>query len=149
MAEGESQALSPELLDPAGIPVLLAAERALVFLTVPWSMPERRARASFLRAAERLQAEHGESGARCVLLDEDAPAVASWLATIDIPCCPMGSGSLIWLERGRRVEYVLAGETMKPREIVEHTLARWNDTAGRRNEHRSRSPAAPAQDDTG
>jgi hypothetical protein len=56
-----------------------AASRALVFLTVPWSIPERHGRSAFQAAAERLTAEHANLGIELFSLDEEAEWCQRWL----------------------------------------------------------------------
>ncbi|MBY0514904.1 MAG: hypothetical protein K2P78_13435 [Gemmataceae bacterium] len=109
------------------LPAVDAAPRALVFLTVPWSGPERVARAAFRSAAERLAAESPELGVECFALDEEAGWCQTWLAGLGLPQLgggyPLGAGSMVWLESGRAVSHEVGGCSLRPGGIV--ARARW------------------------
>src|SRR4051794_14748963 len=85
--------------DGSLLPAVNAASRALVFLTVPWSGPERRARVAFRAAAEQLAAESPGLGVECFSLDEDSEWCQAWLATLGVPQLsgghPIGAGSML------------------------------------------------------
>ncbi|MFO0798333.1 MAG: hypothetical protein U0804_12720 [Gemmataceae bacterium] len=106
-----------------------AAPRALVFLTVPWSGPERSARAQFRAAAHRLAAEHPELGIEFFSLDEEADWCQAWVGAFGIEGLgygvPRGAGSMLWLERGRLVSSELGGAGLAAGGIVARTLWLW------------------------
>ena len=109
--------------------VVNAAPRALVFLTVPWSGPERAGRAAFWDAAESLAAESPELGVECFALDEESPWCQAWLAGLGLPQLggghPLGAGSMLWLESGRPVSHEVGGCALKPGEIVARSRWLW------------------------
>jgi hypothetical protein len=113
--------------DGSLLPAVSAAPRALVFLTVPWSGPERTARAAFRAAAARLAAESPELCIECFSLDEEAEGCQAWLAGLGLPQLgggyPLGAGSIVWLESGRAVSHEVGGCALKPGGIV--ARARW------------------------
>ncbi len=113
--------------DGSLLPAVNAALRALVFLTVPWSGPERTARTAFRVAAEQLAAESPDLGIECFSLDEEAEWCQAWLATLGLPQLgggyPLGAGSILWLESGRAVTHEIGGCQLKPGGIV--ARARW------------------------
>ena len=113
--------------DGSLLPAVNAAPRALVFLTVPWSGPERTARVAFRAAAEQLDAEFPDLGIKCFSLEEDAEWCQAWLASLGMPQLgdgyPLGAGSMLWLESGRAVSHEIGGCQLKPGDIVDR--ARW------------------------
>ena len=93
--------------DEALIAAINAAPRAMVFLTVPWSSPERTARADYRKAVARL-AEIGLL-VEAFAVDEESDIGQRWLAslgllvTYDGVGVPQGWGAVLWLEYGRVV----------------------------------------------
>src|SRR5262245_6489114 len=114
-------------IDGSLLSAVTVAPRALVFLTVPWSVPERTARLAFRTAADQLAAASPELGVECFVLDEEARWCRSWLATLGVPQLggghPLGAGSMVWLESGRAVSHEIGGCQLKPGGIV--ARARW------------------------
>jgi hypothetical protein len=95
------------------------APHAIVFLRVPWSAPERVARADFRKAVARLEGV-GLSFA-AFLLDEESELCQRWLASLSLPApytgegTPQGWGAVIWLELGSPVS--LVGRGIDEREV--------------------------------
>jgi len=116
-------------IDGSLLPRVNAAPRALVFLTVPWSGPERAARSAFLVAAKALAAEHEGLGVECYSMDEEADWCQKWLATLGVPQIgggiPHGAGSMLWLELGRVVAHAIDGSQLNPSIILSRTRALW------------------------
>ena len=115
--------------DGALLPAVNAAPRALVFLSVPWSGPERAARVSFRAAAAQLAAESPELGVECFWLDEEAEWCQEWLAGLGLPQLgggyPLGAGSTVWLESGRAVSLEVGGCSLQPGGIVARSRWLW------------------------
>jgi hypothetical protein len=115
--------------DGSLLPVVNATRRALVFLTVGWSGPERTARQSFRIAAERLASDDRDLGVECFVLDEDSEWCQVWLHAIGIPQLgsgyPLGAGSILWLESGRAVSHEIGGCSLKPKAIEARTHWLW------------------------
>jgi hypothetical protein len=109
--------------------VVAAAARALVFLTVPWSVPERHARLAFRAAAEQLASEHAHLGIEFFALDEDATWCQSWLAGLGVRQLgtgyPLGAGSMLWLESGRAVSSEIGGCSLRAGDIVARSVSLW------------------------
>jgi hypothetical protein len=126
-------------MDDLLLPAVNAARRALVFLTVPWSGPERSARMAFRAAAEQLATESPDLGVECFALDEEAEWCQAWLATLGVEQLgggyPLGAGSMLWLESGRVVSHEIGGCQLKPGGIVARTRWLWATAAA--------PPAAP------
>src|SRR4051794_22158750 len=99
-----------------------AAPRALVFLTVLWSGPERQTRLAFWAAAEQLSVEHTSLGIEFFSLDEEAEWCQRWLADMHVPQLgsgnALGAGSVLWLEHGRPVSFEVSGATLRSRDII-------------------------------
>ena len=72
-----------ETTDPNTIDSIKAAPRSMVILSVPWSGPERVARADFRKAVNRLQ-QIGLLFSSFVL-DEESEICQQWLATLGLP----------------------------------------------------------------
>jgi hypothetical protein len=105
-----------------------AAPRALVILSVPWSGPERIARAAFQEATARLATDFPQLGVECFSLDEDANWRQAWLAGLGLSLIirgSLGAGSMVWLESGRPVSHEIAGSSLRSSHIVARTCELW------------------------
>jgi hypothetical protein len=115
--------------DGSLLPAVNAAPRALVFLTVLWSGPERVARAAFRAAAETLDSGSPELGIKCFSLDEESDWCQAWLAGLALTQLgrgyPLGAGSMVWLESGRVVSHEIGGCSLKPDGIVARSRWLW------------------------
>jgi hypothetical protein len=120
VSEGSNEAL---------IASVIAAHRAMVLLSVPWSCPERTARADFRMAVARL-AEVGLS-VEAFMLDEESDSCQRWLASLGLPApyggggVPQGWGAVIWLEHGRVVHWVGRGVDARTVGIIALSKALW------------------------
>jgi hypothetical protein len=105
------------------------APRALVFLSVPWSCPERNARHAFRAAASRLAEEYPNLGISFFLLDEDYEATLTWLTSLGIPHFggryARGAGGILWLERGRAVSAEITANSLGVGGIIARCLWLW------------------------
>lgn len=105
------------------------AQRALVLISVPWSMQERQSRQAFEQALAELQAEptyQSVAGFR-IEVDEDA-AAQQWLASLGLQDWAInGAGGLLWLEAGRVVYRVISAHSAGPAKIAAQTRALWPD----------------------
>ena len=117
--------------DGSLIPAVNAAGRSLVFLTVPWSAPERTARAAFRTAAEQLATDSQGLDVECFALDEEADWCQAWLAAVGQPHLgngnPLGAGSMLWLELGRVVSHEIEGCSLKSGDIMARTHWLWSE----------------------
>jgi hypothetical protein len=79
------------------------AIRAIVFISVPWSSPERQGRVIFQKVVEILESEHLDIGVESYRLEVDEDEIAQqWLANVGYPdYAILGAGSLLWLQTGR------------------------------------------------
>jgi hypothetical protein len=115
--------------DESVIAAIHAAPKALVFLSVPWSCPERIARQHFVQAASRLP--ELSLGVECFLIEEEAEACSRWLSTLNLPPLgrtPLGAGSLLWLQEGRIVAFEISGQ-IPAYEIIRKCKLLWaNDS---------------------
>jgi hypothetical protein len=117
------------IADAEGLAAVQAAPRAMAFLTVPWSAPERVARAVFISAATQLSSPMSPVRVPCFLIDEGAEPCLSWLASLGLPALgtyPRGAGSVLWLAGGRVESFVIDGQSLKPQDIVARVGALWN-----------------------
>ncbi|MBN9523823.1 hypothetical protein J0H58_35820 [bacterium] len=118
--------------DDALLAAIAAAPRALVFLTVPWSCPERTARADFRKAVARL-AEFGLV-VEAFAVDEEAELAQRWLGGRGVPepygrGVPIGWGSVLWLEAGRLVGFVCRGIDERAIGLIGRSRALWGGAA--------------------
>jgi hypothetical protein len=115
--------------DEAMIVAINAAPRAMVFLTVPWSGPERTARADFRKAVTRL-AEIGLP-IEAFAMEEESEAGQRWLASLELLVTfegvgvPQGWGAVLWLEYGRLVWRIGSGIDERAIGIIALTKALW------------------------
>lgn len=107
------------------------APRAVVFISVPWSGPERNAREVFRTAASRLEVELPELDIRCFRLDvDDDVASQKWLASIGLPeFASAGAGSLVWLEGGRVVASEITANSLGTTGVVARSKLLWHGRA--------------------
>jgi len=101
----------------------------LVFLSVPWSGPERYARVAFLEAASNLESENPELGVKFFLLDEDAEECRTFMGSLGITnmtgAYSLGAGSLLWLEAGALVFHEISGLEAAAKGIARKTKELW------------------------
>lgn len=115
--------------DEAMIAAINAAPRAMVFLTVPWSGPERTGRANFREAVARL-AEIGLQ-VEAFAVDEESDVGQGWLSslgllvTFDGVGVPEGWGAVLWLEHGRVVWRIGRGIDERVVGIISRSKALW------------------------
>src|SRR5262249_43834072 len=109
------------------IPQICASTHAVVFLSVPWSGPERIGRKAFHSAVEELERDHRSLGVHYFLREVDEHKDSeNWLSSIgQHNLFLMGAGSLIWLESGTVKETEVSAETIGTRGIASHTLELW------------------------
>jgi hypothetical protein len=113
------------------VPTVVGARRAIVFLSVSWSTPERLARIVFEAAARELASSHGGIGAKAFLLQEDADESIEWLQSLGLAGlgeAPRGAGTILWLEHGRPVDFEFNGSNLTMAEVVERSIGLWTDS---------------------
>ena len=108
----------------------LAAEvRAIVYLTVDWSGPERHSRQVFQEAMNRL----GETRQDIAfgVVGEECDGYDAWLGARNVPknlgCS--GSGPVIWLESGRVIAWEVNAAWTGADRIVDRTRFLWPPTS--------------------
>jgi hypothetical protein len=122
-----------EAADEALLVAIAAAPRALVFLTVPWSCPERTARSDFRKAVGRLA--EIDLPVEAFAVDEESELVQRWLCTLGLPepygrGVPIGWGSMLWLEAGRVVGFVGHGIDERAVGIIGRSKSLWQQRHG-------------------
>jgi hypothetical protein len=101
------------------------AARAIVYLAVEWSMPERLARPIVQSAIGSLP----ELGFKFFAVEEDGPITGPWLIAHGWTKHPTGCGSLMWFEDGKTVAKELVPGELGAEAIVRKTLALWGQPA--------------------
>lgn len=100
------------------------APRAIVYLTVDWSVVEHRSREAVLAA---LAALPPELGFEFYTVREDGPTTAPWLAARGWPAYTSGNGPLLWFEHGQVVGKELLPGHVGAEAIVARTRSIWPD----------------------
>jgi hypothetical protein len=103
------------------------APRALVFISVPWSCPERNARQVFRAAVAKLEAEFPDLGTNYFRLDVDEDEISQkWLLSVGCPqFARLGAGSLLWLESGQVIFNEISANSLGVKGIVSRSKALW------------------------
>jgi hypothetical protein len=114
------------LTDVTDLPSLIAAPRSVLLLSVPWSMPERAARAVFYAAADQLGTALSPA-IQFFVMDEEAVWGRPWLMSLNIPSynAAIGAGTILWMANGRLMNSVLSGSQLTAKDIVERTRFFW------------------------
>ena len=118
MLEGSGQKLVADICK---------ASRAIVFVSVPWSGPERSARRLFDEAALTLEQTHPQCHIQFFRLEVDEDAVSQeWLSSLGFSdFATMGAGSILWLEAGRVVSGVVTANSLGVAGIVQRSTSHW------------------------
>jgi hypothetical protein len=105
---------------------LIAAPRAVTFVSVEWSGYERAGRPVFAELSELLAERHGELGVAFWILPEEWEGMANWFATCKPPVqSATGHGAVVWLERGRVVATEEHAARAGVNALVEQKLRLW------------------------
>ena len=107
------------------------APKALVFISVPWSGPERQGRQIFRAAADILDEEYADLGVAFFRLEVDEDeASQQWLMSVGYPqFAVMGAGSLLWLQSGQVVATEINALSLGASGIVDRSRSLWRDRA--------------------
>ena len=107
------------------------APKALVFISVPWSGPERQGRQIFRAAADVLDEEYADLGVAFFRLEVDEDeASQQWLMSVGYPqFAVMGAGSLLWLQSGQVVATEINALSLGASGIVDRSRSLWRDRA--------------------
>ena len=103
------------------------APLALVFISVPWSTPERHGRQAFRDAVAILEEKHADLGIAFFRLEVDEDETSKeWLISVGYPqFAAMGAGSLLWLQSGRVLSTEINANSLGARGIVDRTTSLW------------------------
>lgn len=116
-------------------PELVAAirevPRALVFISVPWSGPERQGRQVFRSSAATLDEMHADLGIAVFRLEVDKDeASRQWLVSMGYPqFSVMGAGSLLWIQAGEVVATETNALSLGASGIVDRSTSLWRGRA--------------------
>jgi len=106
------------LIDPS---VINHVPRAVVYLGVDWSMPERRSREIVLAALDEMSAVDFAFFA----LQEDDENILQWLALKGWRTIPLGNGSLLWFENGNLIASEIYPAIIGSKGISSKTRTMW------------------------
>jgi hypothetical protein len=106
---------------------------ALVFLSVPWSGPERQGRQVFRAAAGILGEKHKDLGISFYRLEVDEDETSQrWVASIGYPqFAATGAGSLLWLQEGQVLDTEINASYLGVSGIVARSTSLWGNQAQR------------------
>lgn len=102
------------------------APRALVFISVPWSTPERHARQVFRAAVSKLEAGSPDLGTNYFHLDVEDEVSQRWLLSVGfLQFAGLGVGSLLWLESGQVISSEISANSLGVEGVVVRSMALW------------------------
>jgi hypothetical protein len=110
----------------ADLDSIAAADRAMLFLSVTWSGPERHSRVVFLEAVGQLQREHPALGVSFWIAPETCDGFVEWAAPralAEPSAC--GCGAVVWLSQGNALVVELDAAKCGAAKLVDVTLALW------------------------
>jgi hypothetical protein len=107
------------------------AARALAFISVPWSGPERQGRQVFRAAAAILDEKHADLGIAFFRLEVDEDETAQqWLISVGYPqFAGMGAGSLLWVQGGHALATEINASYVGVSGIVARSTMLWANPA--------------------
>jgi hypothetical protein len=113
------------------VATIQAAPRALVFISVPWSAPERNARQVFHAAVALLEEACPDLGISFFRLNVDEDEVSQqWLRSLGLPQLAIaGAGSLLWLEAGKLIASEITANALGVRGVVGRSVSLWGGHA--------------------
>jgi hypothetical protein len=103
------------------------APRALVFISVPWSGPERQGRQVFRAAIAILEEKHADLDISFFRLEVDEDETSQqWLTSVGYPhFAGIGSGSLLWLQSGQVFATEISALSLGVSGIVARSTSLW------------------------
>jgi hypothetical protein len=103
------------------------SSRAIVFISVPWSGPERIARQLFRIAVDRIERDFSELGVSNFRLEVDEDEESHrWLSSIGyLPWAIAGVGSLLWLKSGKAISSEISASAIGVDGIIERSNSIW------------------------
>ena len=106
---------------------IAAAPRAIVFISVPWSIPERHARVAFQSAVAQFENTLSDLAISSFRLEVDEDEKAqNWLSSVGyLQFAVHGSGSLLWLESGKVVSSAITANALGAQGIISRTTSLW------------------------
>jgi len=103
------------------------APRAVVFISVPWSVAERHGRQAFRGAVALLEEKHPDLGISFFRLEVDEDEVSQQrLSSVGyLQFAGMGAGSLLWLQAGRVLATEINANSLGAPGIVARSTSLW------------------------
>lgn len=109
------------------IPLICQSSRAVVFISVPWSGPERISREVFRVAVAKLEKEFPDHGISFYHLEADEDESSQkWLTSVGHANYAIaGSGSILWVKSGSVISSELNASSIGVNGIFDCTLSVW------------------------
>jgi len=110
------------------VTAICEASRALVFISVPWSAPERSARQVLHAAVAQLERTYPALSLACFRLEVDGDAASlEWLSSLgQSSLANAGAGSVLWLTSGRMLSVEITANALGVEGIVSKSLSLWD-----------------------
>jgi hypothetical protein len=107
--------------------LIRGAPRALVFISVPWSIHERNARQAFRSAVALLEQSQPELAITFFRLEVDEDAISQeWLSSVGfLRFATLGVGSLLWLQGGQVLSSETNANVLGVKGIVARSMSLW------------------------
>jgi hypothetical protein len=111
----------------AALRAISNADRAIVFLSVEWSGPERISRDVFRDAVERLASDHPNIGASAWFLPELGEGAMEWVHSHGLSSAIVGGwGAVAWLTHDQVAAVELNATHFGADKLVERTVELWD-----------------------
>jgi hypothetical protein len=126
---GDSEGFTPviqQAFTRADLCSISDADRAMAFLSVVWSGPERHSRVVFLDAVGQLEREHPDTGASFWIVPETCDGFVEWASPRDLAeASASGCGAVAWLSHDHVVASELDAAECGAGRLVAITLTLW------------------------
>ena len=109
------------------IPEICKVSQAVVFVSVPWSGPERAARELFRLAVARLQKEFPDLAVSFYRLEADEDeASQNWLTSVGyLDYAIAGNGAILWVKTGQVISSASSANNIGVDGIIDRSLSIW------------------------
>ena len=109
------------------VPAIREESRAIVFISVPWSMPERLGRVTFFEACNKFEKMAIQLGISFFRLEVDEDKISQhWLSSQGYgEFATYGAGSLLWVEVGKVISAEVNLNGRGANWIIVRSLALW------------------------
>lgn len=116
------------------VETIASSPRAVVYLSVEWSGPERISRKAFAELAGRLGTDYPGVGATLWVVNETTDGAHDWFRTAELPFqAGAGYGAVVWLELGQVVTIEADAGRAGSDALISRTLELWGKPGPTKN----------------